>query len=67
MCIRASTRDERQVRVFLTEEGKALQEKLSDVPARMLEAFGCGSESADRLQRDIAAVRDNVVSATRQE
>lgn len=52
--------DERQVRVFLTKKGKALQAELKNVPSRMLRAFGCGREDMKRLQAEISAIRDNV-------
>jgi DNA-binding MarR family transcriptional regulator len=57
--------DERQVVVHLTQAGKDLRGKLSDLPQHMLKAFGCGREGAERLNADITAVRDSVSQASR--
>lgn len=48
--------DERQVRVRLTEEGRALREKARDIPRRILEASGLTLDDLRRLQRDISAL-----------
>ncbi len=55
--------DERQVCVFLTDAGIALQDKLSDIPREMLKAFGCGSADAEMLKDRVTALRDNVSKA----
>jgi len=57
-------KDERQVCVFLTENGTALKDKLRELPQRMLEVFGCGKEGAERLRADVTAVRDKVKGAS---
>ncbi|QPC42829.1 MarR family transcriptional regulator [Kaustia mangrovi] len=48
--------DERQVRVRLTEEGRALREKARDIPRCILEASGLTLDDLRRLQRDISAL-----------
>lgn len=58
-----ATQDERQVCVFLTDAGIALQDKLSDIPREMLKAFGCGSADAEMLKDRVTALRDNVSKA----
>lgn len=55
--------DERQVCVFLTESGKALQGQLADVPRDMLAAFGCGAQELDILNDRVTALRNNVGKA----
>lgn len=52
--------DERQVRISLTDKGKALRGELRELPSSMLKAFGCGLEDMEKLRAGIAALRDNV-------
>ena len=57
--------DERQVRVSLTKAGRRLREKAAGVDL----SGACGLPPADfkRLQKEIVALRDNLVRATRSE
>lgn len=57
--------DERQVCVFLTEAGRALQGKLADIPRELLKAFGCGSKDAEALSERVTILRDNIGKAAR--
>lgn len=52
--------DERQVRVNLTGQGRALRKRACDVPCRILEASGLTPESLRRLQGEIAALRERL-------
>ena len=52
--------DERQVCIFLTDAGRALQKTLADVPQHLLSAFGCGAKEAETLHDQVTALRDNV-------
>ena len=52
--------DERQVCIFLTDAGRALQKALADVPRHLLSAFGCGAKEAETLHDQVTALRDNV-------
>ena len=55
--------DERQVRVRLTEAGKALRGKAQDVPACILEASGMSLEALSRLNAEVAGLRDRLLKA----
>jgi len=52
--------DERQVRIGLTAQGRALRQRACDVPCRILEASGLSLESLRRLQGEIAALRERL-------
>jgi len=56
-------KDERQVCIYLTDEGKALRDTLSEIPQQMLKAFGCGADGAERIRTEVTAIRDKVASA----
>ena len=49
--------DERQVRVRLTERGRALRQKARDVPGCILDASGLELDELLRLQGEIVALR----------
>ncbi|MFG1462369.1 MarR family transcriptional regulator [Xanthobacter sp. DSM 24535] len=51
-------RDERQVRIHLTEKGRALQDQAKDVPRCIFEATGKSIEDLIRLQGEIVALRE---------
>jgi DNA-binding MarR family transcriptional regulator len=51
-------RDERQVRIHLTEAGRALREKAARVPACVGAATGLDRKDVERLLGEIAALRD---------
>jgi DNA-binding MarR family transcriptional regulator len=57
--------DERQVRVKLTAQGRALQAKARDVPRCILEATGLSPAAMARLRSDIAALRESMLKADR--
>ncbi len=46
---RRSAEDDRVVEIFLTEEGRALQEKAKDVPLRVADCIDLSAEKASRL------------------
>jgi MarR family transcriptional regulator, organic hydroperoxide resistance regulator len=54
--------DERQVRIFLTDEGRQLRKALKPLPDQMLEAFGCGLAELDSLRQQLTAIRDRVAA-----
>ncbi len=58
-------RDERSVRVSLTDAGKALREKAEEIPTCILEATGLDIETAKRLNRDLRAMRDQLEAGIR--
>lgn len=49
--------DERQVRIGLTDAGRALRGKAAGVPACIFEASGLDVETGMRLKRDLNALR----------
>jgi DNA-binding MarR family transcriptional regulator len=49
--------DERQVRVYLTENGRALRKKAREIPSRILTACGLEVGEVARLQADLVALR----------
>ncbi|MCA1494263.1 MarR family winged helix-turn-helix transcriptional regulator [Sinorhizobium alkalisoli] len=53
--------DERQVRVRLTEAGRALREKASSVPNGIVDATGMEPAEMTRLKREIAALRTSLL------
>jgi DNA-binding MarR family transcriptional regulator len=50
--------DERQVRITLTPEGRALRQRALSIPHCILDASGLGIEGLQRLQTEITALRD---------
>jgi DNA-binding MarR family transcriptional regulator len=56
--------DERQVRVSLTEAGRALRLKAEQVPGCILEASGLTLDGVERLTRDVTALRDRLMKAS---
>jgi DNA-binding MarR family transcriptional regulator len=57
--------DERQVRVRLTKSGRRLREKASGIDLR--DACGLTTDQFSKLQKEIVALRNNLVSAARSE
>jgi DNA-binding MarR family transcriptional regulator len=55
--------DERQVRVRLTNAGRALQRKARDIPRCILEATGLSLADLRRLLREIKAVRQSLLKS----
>ncbi len=55
-------KDERQVRVGLTDAGRALRGKAAGVPACVFEASGLDVETGMRLKRDLNALRARLAS-----
>ena len=49
--------DERQVRVRLTDKGRAMQEKAREIPDCILEASGLEIDELRRLQSELVALR----------
>jgi DNA-binding MarR family transcriptional regulator len=46
---RRSEEDERSVQIFLTEEGRAMKQKVSDVPRQVGSCFCLNAEDAQKL------------------
>jgi DNA-binding MarR family transcriptional regulator len=57
---RRDPQDERQVRVRLTEQGKALQHRASSLPSCILEASGLSEAELNRLKEDIVRLRESL-------
>lgn len=55
-----STEDERILNVTLTEKGEELSEKAADVPEKMRECYGLGSEDRDELYRLVYRLLGNL-------
>lgn len=56
-------RDERQVRLRLTPQGRALQAKAATIPACVLEASGLDLAALGRLRDEISALRERLLQA----
>ena len=56
--------DERQVRVGLTEEGRALRAQAASIPECVLEATGISSGDLRRIQAEMAAIRDRLLAVS---
>ncbi len=54
-------RDERQVRIQLTETGRALEATAKSVPLAILEATGLTEDALQTLKNDLAKVRDSML------
>lgn len=61
---RRDAEDERQVRVSLTPEGKAIFEKAFCGREAIIEATGLDPDTFVRLQRDLITLRDNLLAAS---
>lgn len=57
---RRSARDERRVEVGLTEQGRALRERLCDVPLRIALATGLGFDELVALRDTLTRVTDTI-------
>jgi MarR family transcriptional regulator, organic hydroperoxide resistance regulator len=57
--------DERQVRVHLTNAGRALQRKTREIPRCIFEASGLSLADLRRLLREIKAVRESLLKSTK--
>lgn len=53
-------RDERQVRIKLTDAGRALREKAAGIPACVFEASGLDIATGVRLKQDLTSLRDRL-------
>lgn len=61
---RRDAEDERQVRVSLTAEGKAIFEQAFCGRESIIEATGLDPETFVRLQRDLITLRDNLLASS---
>jgi MarR family transcriptional regulator, organic hydroperoxide resistance regulator len=61
---RRDAEDERQVRVSLTPEGKAVFEQAFCGRESVIEATGLDPDTFVRLQRDLITLRDNLLAAS---
>ncbi|MEU8154966.1 MarR family transcriptional regulator [Micromonospora sp. NPDC048986] len=57
---RRSARDERRVEVGLTEQGRALRERVCDVPLRIAQATGLGFGELVALRDTLTRVTDTI-------
>ncbi|MFU9137629.1 MarR family winged helix-turn-helix transcriptional regulator [Erwinia tasmaniensis] len=55
-----SRKDERQVVVTLTEEGKVLRNKATGIPESVLSASSCDDVTLQSLKQDLETLRDNL-------
>lgn len=55
--------DERQVRIRLTEKGRAMRETARAFPIALLDASGCRAEELSSLKERLRAVRDTMLAA----
>lgn len=53
--------DERQVRITLTREGRALKRRAQEIPQQMLSASGQPEQAVASLRAQLALVRDGLV------
>ena len=53
--------DERQVRVRLTKDGKALRAKAAAIPTCVAEAVGISADQAGKLHDQLSAIRDRLL------
>lgn len=53
--------DERQVRVQLTDMGKALRQKAVEVPRGLTEATKLGADDLERLRAEVSSLRDTLL------
>ncbi|MEI9885524.1 MAG: MarR family transcriptional regulator [Rhizomicrobium sp.] len=60
-------RDERQVRVSLTDAGRAIFEQAFDGRTAVIAATGLAPDAFVRLQRDLITLRDNLLKAAKAE
>jgi|SRR6056297_3290074 len=56
-----SPEDERQVRVSLTEEGRALRARAAHIPGEILKATGLSEDDARRLTHEMTVLRDRLL------
>lgn len=57
--------DERQVRIHLTEQGRALREEAAAVPQALGRCIGRDREEIARLTRELASLRDTLLARTK--
>jgi len=55
--------DERQVRITLTRQGRALKKKAQDIPRRILCASGQPQAALGSLRAQLAVIRDDLIRA----
>jgi DNA-binding MarR family transcriptional regulator len=55
--------DERQVRIMLTKEGRALKKKAQDIPLKVLCASGQPMQALGKLRSALSTVRDELTRA----
>lgn len=53
--------DERQVRVQLTDTGKALRQRAADVPRGLAAATHLGADDLEQLRSEVSALRDTLM------
>ncbi|HEY0223501.1 MAG TPA: MarR family transcriptional regulator [Pseudolabrys sp.] len=54
--------DERQVRVRLTKDGRALRAKAADIPACIADAVGLSADQLGKLHVQLSAIRDRLLA-----
>lgn len=63
---RRDEEDERQVRIRLTPEGRALRAKAMAIPLQVGQGTGLTREQADHLRKELIALRDRLDGADEQ-
>ena len=53
--------DERQVRITLTREGRAMKRKAQEIPAQVMCASGQSAQTLTTLRNQLASIRDDLV------
>jgi DNA-binding MarR family transcriptional regulator len=56
-----SPEDERQVRVSLTDQGRALRSRAAHIPGEILRATGLSEDEARRLTDEVTRLRDRLL------
>ncbi|MDE1174851.1 MAG: MarR family transcriptional regulator [Parvibaculaceae bacterium] len=54
--------DERQLRVCLTDQGRALRARAAAIPPCILEAMDISRDDLDRIQAGISTIRDHLLA-----
>lgn len=63
---RRDPEDERQVRIRLTDKGRAVRDQAADIPRCILEASGMSIDALQGMKTEIDFLRDNLDAAIRQ-
>ena len=59
--------DERQVRITLTREGRALKKKAQEIPSQVLCASGQSADNLMRLRTQLSTIRNDLIHGSTQQ